>query len=350
MNVSDKIRIGLIGCGVMGKQHSGYIINDENTEVAAVADPFPAAKEFAAKINAPYYEDYVHMLEDAKPDAVIISTPNKLHVPQATEVLKRRIPMLVEKPISDNMEEAWAFADAAEKAGVPVLVGHYRRHNPYVRKAKEIIASGRLGKIVAVVANWLLYKPDQYFKDAEWRTKKGGGPILINMVHDVDLLRYLFGEIASISAMTNNLGRGFEVEDTAVVNIRFQSGTLASVTTSDCAVCPWSWEATTRENPAYAPEAEDCYLITGTEGSITMPQLKLWKPDGTKSWFEPLICEKQPVKYQLPYALQLQHFCDVIKGKAQPVSTPADAIRSVEALMALSQSAEKGTAITVTKA
>lgn len=340
------IRIGLIGCGVMGKQHSGYIINDEATEVAAVADPFPAAKEFATKLSVPYYEDYIRMLDEAKPDAVIISTPNKLHVPQAMEALKRRIPMLVEKPISDDIDEAWKFAAEAEKSGVPVLVGHYRRHNPYIRKAKEIIASGRLGKVVAVVCNWLLCKPDQYFRDAEWRSKKGGGPILINMVHDMDLLRFLFGDIDSISAMTNNYGRGFEVEDTAVVNIRFKSGTLASITMSDTAVCPWNWEATTRENPAYAAEAEDCYAITGTEGSLTLPQLKLWTPGpGGKSWFEPMTCEKQAVKYQLPYALQLQHFCDVIQGKVAPVITPADAIRSVEALRALARSAEDGSIV-----
>lgn len=343
--MSKQLKIGLIGCGVMGRQHAGYILNDEMCTVAAVADPFPAARDFARQINAPYYEDYARMVEEAKPDAVIISTPNTLHVPQATEMLRHGIPMLIEKPISDDMRAARAFAKEAEASGVPILVGHYRRHNPYVRKAKELIASGKLGKIVAVVCNWLLYKPDQYFTDAAWRTKKGGGPILINMVHDVDLLRYLFGEIEAISAMTNNLGRGFEVEDTAVANIRFKSGTLASVTTSDSAVCPWNWEATTRENPAYAPEAEDCYFITGTEASLTVPQLKLWTPGAAKSWFEPMVCEKQAVKYQLPYALQLRHFCDVIEGKAQPVSTPADAIRSVEALMALSESAESGATV-----
>ncbi len=343
--MAKQLKIGLIGCGVMGKQHAGYILDYDECAIAAVADPFPAAKEFARRIGAPYYEDHLKMMSEAKPDAVIISTPNKMHVPQALDAVKLGIPMLIEKPISDDMAAAKKFAKTAEKAKVPVLVGHYRRHNPYVRKAKEIIESGKLGKITAVVCNWLVYKPDQYFKDAEWRTKKGGGPILINMVHDVDLLRYFFGDIHSISAMTNNFGRGFEVEDTAVVNIRFKTGTLASVTTSDSALCPWSWEATTRENPNYAPEAEDCFFITGTEGSLTVPQLKLWRSNGLKSWFEPLICEKQAVKYQLPYALQLKHFCAMVRGKENPVITPMDAIRSVEALMALLESAAKGSVI-----
>lgn len=107
--------------------------------------------------------------------------------------MKRNIVPLVEKPISNDLEDAQAFAAEAETAGVPVLVGQHRRHNPFVNKAKEIIESGELGKLTVSSFHYMIYKNDEYF-DVEWRRKKGAGPILVNLVHDVDLLRYLLGE------------------------------------------------------------------------------------------------------------------------------------------------------------
>lgn len=340
--MSKQNRIAVIGAGVMGRDHIKYIGNEERATLAAISDPMPAAKELAASLGVPYFADHKEMLDGVELDGVIIASPNKLHIPQAYDTLERNIPTLIEKPVSDDLDAAREFAKAAEAKGTPMLVGQHRRHNPYVKRAKEIISSGELGHIVAVSMHYLIYKPDNYY-DIEWRRKKGAGPILVNMVHDIDLLRYLVGEIVEIQAMTANKARGFEVEDTAVVNLRLENGTIVSITLSDAGVSPWNWETTSRENPFFLPQTDDAYYFAGTKGGLTLPQCKYWKYDkGLNSWNEPMGCHLQAVTPALPHVMQLKHFCDVVEGKAKPIVPPADAIKSVAALTAIHKAAADG--------
>src|SRR5207237_7798811 len=134
----------------------------------------------------------------------------------------------------------------AERAGVALLVGHHRRYNPVIEKSRELVRSGALGKLITVVALWLIRKPDDYFEIA-WRREQGGGPILINLIHDIDDLRYICGEIDSVQAMTSNAMRGFAVEDTAAITLRFFNGAIGTVTVSDAVPAPWWWEITSGE-------------------------------------------------------------------------------------------------------
>ena len=107
--------------------------------------------------------------------------------------------------ISRDDDALWG---AMAGAGVPVLVGHHRRHNPRIKAVREMIAKGQIGQLTAVVGLWLLKKPDSYF-DVAWRREPGGGPILINLVHDIDDLRFICGEIVEVQALTSNSARGF---------------------------------------------------------------------------------------------------------------------------------------------
>ena len=147
------------------------------------------------------------MLDEVTPEGVIIATPNDLHVPLSLTCVERGIPVLVEKPVADTVEAARSLAKASESAGVPVLVGHHRRHSPIIRKARKIVQSGALGELVALSALFLVHKPDGYFQ-AAWRRRAGGGPVLINLIHDMDSLRFLAGEITSVQAVTSNRQRG----------------------------------------------------------------------------------------------------------------------------------------------
>ena len=340
--MSDKqVRLAVIGAGAMGQNHIRFIQEEEGAELVAIADAFEGAKQVAEIANVPFYQDTTKMMDEIKPDGVLIVTPNHLHLPIAREAIKRGIPALVEKPISDDLEDAQKFAQEAIEAKVPVLVGQHRRYNPFVNKAKEIIENGELGKLTVSSFHYMIYKNDSYF-DVDWRRKKGAGPILVNLVHDVDLLRYLIGEVDAVQGISSSSARGFETEDSAVVNVHFQSGALASMTISDATVSPWNWEATAREDAQYRPFDADAYFIGGTKGSLSLPRLHQFSYDGEASWHKPLQMEIQPVDPQLPHKMQLKHFIQVILGKEKPVVTPDDNVKTLKTLTAIKEATETG--------
>lgn len=154
--------------------------------------------------------------------------------------------------------------------------------------------------------------------------KKGAGPILVNLVHDVDLLRYLLGEPVAVQGMQSSAARGFETEDSAVVNVRFADGALASMTISDATASPWNWEATAREDPQYRPFDADAYFIGGTKGALSLPRLHQFSYDGASNWHKPLQMEIPAVDPALPHKMQLKHFVKVVRREVEPVVTPAE--------------------------
>jgi len=133
----------------------------------------------------------------------------------ASECARRGVHILIEKPVTDKIETAAALTTEVRKAGVKSLVGHHRRHHLQVRTLKALLGEGRIGDVVGVSAIWATHKPVDYFKVAPWRTEPGGGPILINLIHEIDFLRFTIGEIAAVEATASNRQRGFAVEDTA---------------------------------------------------------------------------------------------------------------------------------------
>lgn len=338
---TQAVRIAVIGAGAMGRNHIRFVQEEEGSELVAIADAFEGARAVADAAGVPFYLDAAQMMDEIQPEAVIIVTPNGLHLPVAREALARNIVSLVEKPISDDLADAEKFAAEAEAAGIPVLVGQHRRHNPFARKAKEIIAAGKLGQLTVASFHYMIYKNDEYF-DVEWRRKKGAGPILVNLVHDVDLMRYLIGEPVAVQGMQSSAARGFETEDSAVVNVRFATGALASMTISDATAAPWNWEATAREDPQYRPFDADAYFIGGTKGALSLPRLTLTHYEGASSWHKPLAVEVAAVDPALPHKMQLKHFIKVVRREEEPVVTPADNVRTLRTLTAIKQAAETG--------
>ncbi len=343
MPENNPVRLAVAGAGPIGQRHLQAIAAEPSCRAVAVVDPAPVGKEVADEWNLPHFADLEAMLDEVAPEGVIVATPNSLHVSQSLACVKRGIPVLVEKPIADTLDGALALADASEAAGVPVLVGHHRRHNPIVRKAREIVRSGALGRLTAISATWLAHKPDDYF-DVAWRREPGGGPILINLIHDIDNLRFIAGDIVAVQGMTSNARRGFPVEDAAALLLRFRDGALGTVMLSDAVAAPWSWELTAGERTSYSyPETgQDCYLFAGTEGGLAAPSLRLWRHDGAQDWRAPLPVEKFAVERSDPIHVQAGHFADVIRGRAEPLITARDAARTLEATLAVAQAAAVG--------
>ncbi len=340
------IRIGIVGAGAFGRRHVDTLLQEPLCEVAAIADPTPEAAAYAAQRGFPYFTDCAAMLDAAKPDGVIVATPNAFHAPVGLACVECGVPILVEKPIAETVDAAQALTDAAERAGVALLVGHHRRHNPIIEKAREIVQGGQIGRLAAVAGLWMLLKPDDYF-NAGWRVRPGGGPVLINLIHDIDDLRFICGEIVGVQAYSSNAVRGLAVEDTAAVVLRFASGALGTVMVSDAAAAPWSWEITSGESPLYPQRPENCYLFAGTEGSLSVPKLELWRYKGEKGWSAPLSCDRIEITSADPQARQLRHFCRVIRGEEKPRIAGADATRTLVATLAVQRAAESGRSVTL---
>jgi predicted dehydrogenase len=313
----------------------------DQVKLAAIADPGPAACELAAALDVPWFADPMELLASTDARAVIVATPNATHADLGAACLQRKLPVLMEKPIADTLANARRLCEAAEASGVPLMVGHQRRHNPLLRRAREMVRAGLLGRPVSatVMATWL--KPDSYFA-MEWRRKAGGGPVLINMIHDIDLLRFLLGEVVSVQAQRSSGVRGFEVEDTAAALLRFECGALATLVTSDAATAPWNWDLAAGEASHYAKQDVDSIFITGTDASMTLPQLQVFQFRGARGWHEPLSMERTPLHRGDPYVEQLRHLRAVAEGREAPLCSARDGLRTLEATLAVHEAAVSG--------
>lgn len=343
-------RIAVAGAGLIGRSHIALLAHSPQAQLCAVADPSPAAQALAAQHGVPHFQDLAEMLAAVKPEGVILATPNALHVPQALQCLQAGVSVLVEKPVSTTVAEAEQLLQAAERSQAQVLVGHHRAHSPLMAQACALVQSGRLGRLVAVMGSATFYKPAQYFADGPWRTQAGGGPILINMIHEVHNLRMLCGEIVAVQAMASNAVRGFAVEDTVSINLRFASGALGSFMLSDTAACARSWEQTSQENPAYPSHGdEDCYVITGTLGSLSVPtmRLKTYPSEQDASWWKPFTEDRLAVQREDPLARQLAHFVQVVRGQARPLVSVHDGLQNLRVTEAMAQAAKTGSVVTL---
>ncbi len=283
----------------------------------------------------------------AKPDGIVLATPTPMHTEQALNCYAHGSSVLIEKPIAVTAVEADILTKAADKAGLPLLVGHHRRHNGMVKAAKAAIVAGAIGDIRAVQATCWFYKPDYYFETAPWRTKKGAGPISVNLVHDVDLLRHFCGDVSSVRAISVPSARGFENEDLASAILTFESGAVATISVSDSIVSPWSWELTSRENPAYPAANESCYLIGGSKGGLSLPDLRLWRHEAEPDWWAPISATSLTCESEDPLVTQMNHFADVIRGREEPLVSGLQGLRSLEVVEAIASSAETGIEVAV---
>jgi predicted dehydrogenase len=342
---SSKTRIAVAGAGYIGQAHMDVAQRSATCTLAAIVDPAPAAEAIAAKAGVPLYKTLDELLARDRPDGVVLATPNQLHVEHARICLAAGVPTLLEKPIAPTVEEAQALVDEVERTGVKMLIGHHRAHSPIMARARQVIDEGRLGKLVAVMGSAVFFKPDQYFADAPWRREPGGGPILLNMIHEVHNLRMLCGDIVAVQAFASQATRGHPVEDTVAISLRFATGALGTFMLSDAAACPRSWEQTSQENKAYPtyPD-EDCYVIAGTFGSLSVPtmRLKSYAKAEDRSWWKPFDESIVAMTRDDPLAHQMEHFGRVARGEAEPIVSARDGLQNLRITEAIAQAASTG--------
>jgi predicted dehydrogenase len=174
--------------------------------------------------------------------------------------------------------------------------------------------------------------------------------LLTNLIHDLDLLRHLCGEVRSVQAITDNAVRGFANEDSAAVLLQFEGGTLGTLSGSDAVAAPWSWELDSGENPVYPRQADQpCYLLAGTAGALSIPQLKRWHYAADQvdaGWHEPLLMVEESYSGDDALRLQLQHFVRVVRREVEPLVSAVDAARTLALIEAIREAAVTGHACT----
>ncbi|MEL7463188.1 MAG: Gfo/Idh/MocA family oxidoreductase [Pseudomonadota bacterium] len=334
-------RIAVVGAELIGRRHVELAAEVEGLDVSCIVDPNEDARVFAKARGLAWRSDLREALSEDLADGYIIATPNQMHVEAGLACVSAGRPAMIEKPIADRAEEAARLVAAAEAAGVPLLIGHHRRHNPVIDAAKARIAAGEIGRVVAVNALCWLYKPDDYF-DVEWRTQPGAGPVFINLIHDVDLMRWLVGEIVSVQALEMSAARGHAVEDTAAALLRFETGAVGTISVSDSVVAPWSWEMTAAENPAYPESGQSCYSIGGDRSAMEIPSGAVWRQDEPRDWWRPIARAAHEVEAADPLVRQLAHFWDVVEGDAAPLVPGAEGLQSLRVIEAIKEAAATG--------
>ena len=346
--VKKKIKIGIFGFGLMGRQHAKAIFSSKKASLHSIIDTNKNSKILSKKLKVPLFKNINHLLlKENKPDAIIVSTPNQFHEKHANLILKSKIPLLLEKPIADNINSAKRIINISKKNNTPLLIGYHRRYNILVDEIKKIITSKKLGKIVSVNVICWFYKHKAYF-DKKWRTEKGAGPLGINLVHDIDMLCYWLGPVKYVQSFISNKNRFLDVEDTAIVNLHFKSGVLSTLNISDTIVSPWSYELTSGENPAYPKTDQTSYQIGGTKGSIQFPNLKYWHYKGERSWWKKIFYRKINKKNEkISLVNQIDHFVKVVSGESKPHVTGMDGLYSLKVYESILQSAKTGRKIKV---
>ena len=232
--MSKKVRLGIIGLGQQGGMYAKFIAEGAvpNMVIGAICDTDPAKQELAASQypDAPFYEDYIAMLESGDVDAVVTCVPHFLHPEMGIETLKRNVHALVEKPAGVYTKQVKELNEfAASKPELSFGIMFNQRNNPLYQKLKEIVENGEIGKIRRT--NWIIttwWRPQGYYNSSEWRATWGGegGGVLVNQApHQLDLWQWICGVPKSVYAkVAYGFRRNIAVEDEVTAVLDYGDG------------------------------------------------------------------------------------------------------------------------------
>ncbi|KLU60105.1 glucose--fructose oxidoreductase precursor [Peptococcaceae bacterium CEB3] len=266
-----KLRFGLIGCGVISGTHVAAI-QRVGGELAACADVVPErARTLANAWGADVYDDYREMLRRGDIDVVTICTPSGMHADMAVEASRRKKHVIVEKPMDITLAKADRMIEACRENGVKLAVISQHRFDPSTVYLRQAVAEGRLGTLALGDASVKWFRSQAYYDSGEWRgtwALDGGGALMNQAIHTVDLLQHIMGDVTSIRANMATVGHArIEVEDVATATVKFRSGALGTIVATTCAYPGLSarLEVHGSEGSAVIDSDKLVYFKTGTE-------------------------------------------------------------------------------------
>jgi len=236
--IDVKINVGILGCGNIARTHADSLKKIENAVLRGVADTnAESCKAFADAYGTTAYQSYDAMLADESIDIVSICVPSGFHEQSAIKALKAGKHVIVEKPMAITTEGCDAIIRASEDSGCMVTVISQLRFSDNIKRIKALLDEGRFGKILSADLSMKYWRDPAYFSQSSWRGTKsvdGGGALMNQGIHGVDLLVHLLGEPRLVGAKSKTLYHDIEVEDLSMAVVEFENGALGSIHASTC--------------------------------------------------------------------------------------------------------------------
>ena len=341
--MNDKIRLGLIGYGKVAALYAEALRDVPNAVLVSVCGRSPARRdEFAAKWGLSSRESAAEMAQKDKVDAAIIVTPHPQHCEGALAAFDAGLHVLVEKPMAVNVAQCDRMSAAAERAGKALSVVSQRRWFPACRRVRQAIDSGKLGRPAILQMTVLGWRDEKYYGSDPWRGKwdsEGGGVLINQVAHQIDLMCWFMGPIAEIQGFWGNINHPYiEVEDSAVAALRFQNGGFGSVLASNSqkpGIHAKVHVHGTSGASAGVQTDGGAMFIAGMSTITEPPVNDLWTIPGEEALLEKFRAEDEAFFKTIDatthfFARQIESFCAaLLQGKAPP-TTAADGRETVK--------------------
>ncbi|GHO42462.1 Gfo/Idh/MocA family protein [Ktedonospora formicarum] len=230
----EKLRFGIIGCGVIGQLHAQALSSLPDAQLVAVADILEErAQKLGSKYNVATYTDYQQMWTETELDAVCICTPSGLHGTPACDAMRAGLHIVVEKPMEIQLERIQEMLNVQRETGRTMTVISQHRFDAASQRIHQLIEEGAFGRLVLGNAAIPWWRSQAYYDSGEWRgtwALDGGGVLMNQSIHSIDLLQWFMGPVKSLQAYTDTLVHSMETEDVAVAILRFANGALGTIT------------------------------------------------------------------------------------------------------------------------
>jgi UDP-N-acetyl-2-amino-2-deoxyglucuronate dehydrogenase len=338
------IHIGILGGGNISRTHARAASEIEGVKITAVwGQNREKVKELAEAFGGSPYDDLEAFIKHQPMDIVLIGSPSGLHAEHGIQAARQGLHVLMEKPVAISTEQTDTLIAECEKAGVKLGVFFQDRVAPDIVKLKELVDAGKLGKPILTSAQVKWYRPPEYYKESRWRgiwALDGGGALMNQGVHTVDLLLWLMGDVRSLWAKAITALHDIEVEDTVVAALEFSGGAIGTL------------EAATSAYPGFSRRLE----LTGSQGTIIMENdrltaVKLREPLPDLILGPPALADERAVSATISDARGhrtiIEDFLQAIATNGQPLCNGREARRSVELIQAVYHSSKTGQAVTL---
>ena len=337
-----QVTFGIVGCGMIANYHAKAISAIEGAALAGACSRSAAsAQAFCGEWKIPMFETYEEMLRSSDIDAVCLCTPSGDHARQILQALDAGKHVVVEKPMCISLEDCDAVIRKADQTGKKVCVISQLRFSDAIQEIKRAIDAGEVGQLYSAALTMRYFRSQAYYDSAAWRgtwALDGGGVMMNQGIHGVDMLCYLFGPAREVTGFAQTMARDIEVEDTAVSAIRFENGMLATIDASTCC----------------APGFPKKIVLSGEKGTIIMEE------DAITLWTLPTPCRiplgavsgssaSSDPKGILPtnHTRQLRNFVDAVLQNVPLVSDAREGRLPLEIILGTYQSSREGRLVQV---